>query len=386
MTEGNKNDPGLPGLSRRSFLKMAGAIGASAFLLSHGAEVAKAIEASPTKLVWLRGAGCGGCTSSFLNGGNPEVMSALSRIKLDLSYHEGLMCQQGIYVDGAAANNEQSNSLVKLNKVLQGADYLLIVEGAILNGPGGSGKYHMNGGVPLKDMVEQASKGASQVLALGTCASYGGISRALEDEVRDARGLGYTGTSDSKGLLFGQGIHKKLINVPGCPAHPDWALLTIADLLAGIEVETDTYQRPRAFFGNQSVHESCSRRGYFDRAVRSKVFGEETCLFEMGCKGPQAYADCPVRRWNGGTSMCTQSGGPCIACVEPGFPEAFMPFFKKSESRDVFADLNVDTAARIVLGAAALGAGVHAVKRLAIGESDRDEYDIPDIDEKKRVL
>ena len=73
--------------------------------------------------------------------------------------------------------------------------------------------------------------------------------------------------------------------------------------------------------------------------------------------------------------MCTQSGGPCIACVEPEFPNAFMPFFQKTESKDILSGLDVDTGAKVILGAAVIGAGIHAVKRLAIGESGREEQD-----------
>jgi hydrogenase small subunit len=73
--------------------------------------------------------------------------------------------------------------------------------------------------------------------------------------------------------------------------------------------------------------------------------------------------------------MCTQSGGPCIACVEPEFPNAFMPFFQKAESKDILSGLDVDTGAKVILGAAVIGAGIHAVKRLAIGESGQEEHD-----------
>jgi hydrogenase small subunit len=168
------------------------------------------------------------------------------------------------------------------------------------------------------------------------------------------------------------GLNNRVINVPGCPMNPDWLLLTLADVVSGREIELDMYGRPVAFFGS-TVHDSCPRRGSFDRAARDGEFAGGGCLYDLGCKGPLAYADCPTRLWNGAVSMCTRSGGPCIACVEPGFPEAFMPFFGKAESRDILADIDVDTGARIIVGAAVIGAGIHAVKRLAIGESDREE-------------
>ena len=155
--------------------------------------------------------------------------------------------------------------------------------------------------------------------------------------------------------------------------HPDWLLLTLADAVAGAEIETDDYRRPVAFFTPDPVHTSCPRRGYYDVARRDGNFAEGHCLYNLGCKGPVAYADCPTRRWNGGVNMCTQAGGPCIACTEPGFPDAFAPFFTRLEGRSVLSGIDIDTGAKVILGAAVLGAGLHAVKRLAIGESDREE-------------
>jgi F420-nonreducing hydrogenase I len=357
-------------MTRRAFLAAAGAAGAAAFLYANAPQVAAAIESSDLKLVWLRGSGCGGCTASLLNGGNPEVLTALSKIKLELAYHDGLMLQQGVFVDGSPASDSGRNSNIRLKELVDSGGYVLAVEGAIPNGPEGSGRYCMAGAVPFKQIFMDAARNASCIIAVGTCASYGGISRSMK--IADATGVSFTGTSRLDGAMTRYGLNNKVINVPGCPSNPDWMLLALADVLAGREIETDLYGRPKAFFGSR-VHDSCPRRGAFDRAARDDKFSDGNCLYALGCKGPLAYADCPTRRWNGGVSMCTQSGGPCVACVEPEFPDAFMPFFNKVESREIFANVDVDTGAKIIVGAAVIGAGIHAVKRLAIGESGRDD-------------
>jgi hydrogenase small subunit len=366
MGEG-KNDFNL---SRRAFLAAAGAVGAAVFLRANAPMVAAAIADSNKKLVWLRGSGCGGCTASLLNGGNPDVLAALEKIKLEPAYHDELMLQQGVFVDGSPAGDSNHNSNVMLRELMDAGGYVLVVEGAIPDGPEGSGRYCMSGAVPFKQIFIDAARGASCIVAAGTCASYGGISRSLE--VAEAAGVSFSGTSRINGAMARYGLENKVINVPGCPTHPEWLLLVLADVMAGREVELDTYGRPKAFFG-ATVHDSCPRRGAFDRAARDREFSDGNCLYGLGCKGPLAYADCPTRQWNGAVSMCTRAGGPCIACVEPGFPDAFMPFFSKAESKEIMADLNVDAAARIIVGAAAVGAGIHAVKRLAIGESGRDD-------------
>jgi F420-nonreducing hydrogenase I len=355
-----------PLMTRRGFLTAAGAAGATAFLLANAPRVAAAIESSNLKLVWLRGAGCGGCTSSLLNGGSPEVLTALNKIKLDLAYHDELMPQQGVFVEGSPAGDAGHNSNILLKELADAGGYVLVLEGAIPDGPEGTGKYYMSGAVPFKQLFTDVARNASCIVAMGTCASYGGIPRSLKNT--DCIGAAFSGTSGAGGATTRYGIDKKVINVPGCPSNPDWLLLVLADVLSDRDVAVDLYGRPTAFFGSP-VHESCPRRGAFDRAARDTEFSNGGCLYNLGCKGPLAYADCPTRRWNGAVGMCTQSGGPCTACVEPGFPDAFMPFFRKAESKDIFADLDVDTGAKVIVGAAVIGAGIHAVKRLAIGES-----------------
>ena len=359
-----------PRMTRRAFLAAAGAAGATAFLMANAPQVAAAIESSNTKLLWLRGAGCGGCTTSLLNGGNPEVLTALGKMKLELAYHDEFMMQQGVFVDGSPANDAGYNSNVLLSSLINAGDYILVVEGAIPDGPEGSGRYNMTGAVPFKNIFIDAVRNAKGIVAMGTCASYGGISRSLK--ITDSVGVSFSGISTLDGAMSRYGLVNKVINVPGCPSNPDWLLLTLADVLSGADIDVDTYGRPKAFFSS-SVHDSCPRRGAYDKAIRDNSFSDGNCLYDLGCKGPLAFADCPTRRWNGGVSMCTQSGGPCIACVEPEFPDAFMPFFQRSESKSIISDLNVDTIAKIIVGASVIGAGIHAVKRLAIGETGRDD-------------
>ncbi len=369
--ERQKDGSGLPAFGRRTFLTMAAAAGAAVFLAAHAPGVAAAIAGSDKKILWLRGAGCGGCTASFLNGGNPDILAAMEGIRIELSYHDGLMGQQGILIDGEKANTDSFNAIKRIENIINAGGYLLVVEGAIPNGPEGSGKYGTVGDSTIKEIFAAAAGNADAILAVGTCAAFGGIS-AASGSTADARGVAYTGSSRFKGIMGELGMKKDVINVPGCPPHPDWLLLTIADLVTGASVETDDYRRPVAFF-REAVHTTCPRRGYYDDARRDGSFAEGHCMYNLGCKGPVAYADCPVRRWNSGVSMCTQTGGLCIACVEPGFPDAFSPFFSRIEDRNILSGINIDTGAKIILGGAVLGAGIHAVKRIAIGDSDREE-------------
>ena len=193
----------------------------------------------------------------------------------------------------------------------------------------------------------------------------------------DARGVAYTGASRFQGILSEMNMRKTVINVSGCPCHPDWFMLALADALQGVDVQVDDYRRPTAFFQQGSVHDSCPRRGAFDEGRRDSGPAGDGCLYNLGCKGQITLADCSVRRWNGGVSTCTRAGGLCIACVEPEFPDAFVPFGEKIEDRSLIAGIDVSLGAEIVIGAAALGVGVHAIKRLAIRDGDREDENQP---------
>ncbi len=362
----------MPGMGRRAFLTLAAAAGAGAFLTLNSPAVAAAIAGSNKKLLWLRGAGCGGCTVSFLSGGYPDVLAAMDNVGAVISYHEGLMAQQGITIDGVSKTQSAYNAIKKLDQMIDSGDYVLVVEGAIPNGPEGTGRYCTTGGRPLKEIFSEAAEKAETIIAIGTCAAFGGIS-AADRSITDARGIAYTGASRFNGILSELNMRKKVINVPGCPAHPDWFILALADVLRGLEVEVDDYRRPAAMFQKKAVHETCTRRGDYDEGRRDAQFGGEGCLYNLGCKGTVAYADCPVRRWNSGVSMCTQAGGPCVACVEAEFPGGFMPFFNRVEERSLIAGIDVDLGAKVILGGAIIGTGIHAIKRLAVGENENDD-------------
>jgi hydrogenase small subunit len=150
------------------------------------------------------------------------------------------------------------------------------------------------------------------VINAGTCSSYGGIPGAKPNP---------TGIKPVAEILKEDGISTPVVNVPGCPPHPDWFVGTVATILiGGLEaLDVDSLGRPKAFYG-KLLHDNCQYRGSFDKGVFAKDFSEEGCLYQLGCKGPVTNADCSHRKWNNGTNWCIGSGSPCIGCVEPEFP------------------------------------------------------------------
>jgi len=361
-------------LDRRTFMKAVGALGATAFLGTYKTEIVSALEFAETKIIWLHGAECTGCSESILNGGNPDIVQAISKLNVNLAYHETLLAQQGLFVDGEPVNTSELNSELLVDELIEEGNYILVVEGAIANGPDGSGRYCVIGNRTFKELFEKAATRANAILAVGTCATYGGITCAdsAVADVTDYRGVAFTKEDSSKGMLTELGIHKPVINIPGCPAHPDWILLTVGAVILGkikipddLETVLDQYGRPIVFFPtNHTVHENCPRRGYYDRGEFDEQIGGEKCLWKLGCKAPYSHADCAIRRWNGSVNMCTQAGSPCIACVEPGFPDSSRPFYVEAEDKGVLLGANIDTLSKAAVGAATVVAGVHAVRRM----------------------
>lgn len=359
-------------MDRRTFMKAVSAMGAAAFMGTYKADIVKALELAETKLVWLHGSECTGCSESVLNAGNPDIVQALQKLNVNLVFHETICAQQGIWNDGELVNNAELNSEILLEETYKEGNYFLVVEGSIPNGPDGSGRYLVIGNKTFKETLGEAAKNAIAVIAVGACACWGGITSADSDVAKDTdyRGVAFAKTDKDGGMLQELGIDKPVINIPGCPAHPDWVLLTLGAVILGkIKLEdipsvVDEYGRPMVFFPpDHTVHENCPRRGYYDRGEFDEQVGGEKCLWKLGCKAPYAHADCGIRRWNGSVSMCTQAGGPCINCVDPGFPDTSRPLFVEREDVGI-AGANIDTVAKVAVGAAAVAAGVHAVRRM----------------------
>lgn len=278
-------------------------------------------------VIWIQCATCTGCSVSVLNSVSPTIKNVLvdeviPGKHVNLRFHPTVMAGAGDIVI------EEMKETFRKKK----GDYILVVEGAIPTAGNASdyGSIGRDNGkeVSMLDRVESMGRDALAVIALGTCASFGGIAAGKPNP---------TGCIGVEELFRRHNISTPLINIPGCPPHPDWFVGTLAKvLLLGLPKpeELDEHKRPKAFYG-QLIHENCPRRAYFEEGKFAKAFGELGCLNELGCKGPVTYADCPLRLWNGGVNWCIGSGSPCIGCVEPGFPDLLAPFYKKLTEVDL---------------------------------------------------
>jgi NiFe hydrogenase small subunit HydA len=286
-------------------------------------------------LLWLQSGCCGGSTISFLNADQPDILDGLGLARIRIVMHPSLTPESG-----AAAINV-------LEKCRDGAVKLdiLAVEGAIHLGPHGTGRYFLFNGRPFKDWVSELAGAARYVVAVGTCASFGGIPAAGSNPL-EAVGLQFL-RGESGGLLgrtFASGSGLPVVNVAGCPAHPDWILETLMFIAAGnLKPEgLDRYNRPRLFY-SKLAHHACPRNEYYEFKASAVAYSQQGCLFEnLGCKATRCESDCNERLWLGRVGSCTRGGFPCVSCTSPEFPDGFTPYFSTEKIGDIPTTLPLD--------------------------------------------
>jgi hydrogenase small subunit len=175
--------------------------------------------------------------------------------------------------------------------------------------------------VPVKEQFLSLAPKAALVLAVGTCSSFGGIPAGAPNP-------GAYRSAES--VMAEHGIRTPLVNVPGCPPHPDWVTKTLLDyVMAGRDASAlalDPLKRPLGIYG-QVIHENCPRRAYFDEGKFAEKPGDPECLHKVGCKGPITYADCPLREWNNSINWCIKAGAPCQGCTQPEFIDLTTPIY-----------------------------------------------------------
>jgi hydrogenase small subunit len=327
------------GISRRSFLKFCAAT-ASMMAMSPAMipKIAHALEsARRPSVIWLSFQECTGCTES-LTRAHAATIESLIFDSISLDYHHTLQAAAGHAAEEAREIAMEENY----------GKYLLVVDGSIpMDNPG----YSTIAGISNYDMLMESAKGAAAIIAVGTCATYGGIPHA------DPNPTGAVSVGD---LIK----DKPIINVPGCPPIPVVITGVLTHFLTfGSIPELDHIGRPKVFYG-QSIHDRCYRRPFYDKGLFAETFDDEGakkgwCLYKLGCKGPTTYNACATTKWNDGTSFPIEAGHPCIGCSEPDFWDGG-GFYKALSMPTV----NItETAIYTAAGAAAAGVALGAMNR-----------------------
>jgi len=286
-------------ISRRDFLKYCGV--SAAVLGLSGTDLLRLEQAladpNGPSVLWLQGSSCTGCSMSFLNyldfGNQDTDAGDVLLSTINLAYHPNLMALAG------------EDAVKVAEDYFYAGDYILAVEGGVPSAFGGRAcwAWSYNGeDITFSQAVQDLASQASHILAIGTCAAWGGIPAAGPNPT------GVQGVSAATG--------KTTVNIGGCPPHPDWIIGTITRLLSSGGISVDGYGRPTWAFAS-TVHGNCPRRSRDDDAHN---FPTANCLEELGCRGKATRGDCPARGWNNNQNWCINASAPCYACTEPSFP------------------------------------------------------------------
>ena len=361
----------LANISRRDFLKFCTVMAAGMGLpLEMAPRLAEAIT-NPKRpaVIWLSGQGCTGCTESLLRPSHPSLEHLILEL-ISLDYNETLNVGAGHQAEAAMQKSIRENS----------KKFILVIEGAIPTKDGGV--YCMVGGKPFMDIVRKTADQAAAVIAIGSCASWGGVAAAEPNP---------TGAMGAPQFL----TDKTVVTIPGCPPNGYNFLSTVLHFLTFNKLPAlDAKGRPKFAYGTL-IHENCERRPHFDAGRFATRFGDEGhrqghCLYKLGCKGPMTFANCPSALFcdvgSGGWPVGT--GHPCFGCTEEGVGFS-IPLHTQAELKLITpaasqAPITQERGGSVSIGAAALlggavgvvaGAAAMATKKLAEEDKGKESGD-----------
>jgi len=350
------------GVNRRDFMKWVSATTATLMLPPMFAPlVAEATELmNRVPVIWIELQDCAGNSEALLRSAAPTVDDLLFDV-LSLEFQETLQ---------AAAGHDADKQLEEAVHHFKG-QYLLFVEGAIPMA--NKGQYGTIGasGETFHDHLIRMAKDSAAVVAVGTCATFGGVPAAAPNPT------GAVGVMD---LVKG----KPIVNIPACPANPaNMVGVILHFVLTGQIPELDSLLRPKFAFGYR-IHDNCERRAHFDAGEFVEEWGDEGaknnfCLYKVGCKGPMTFNNCSIVRYNEGTNWPIGVGRGCIGCSEPDFWDKYAyerPMADaKIKAPTGGVEKTVDEFGLGLLTATTVGIGVHAVASAIAGKKSNEETD-----------
>ena len=243
-------------VSRRSFLQLCSAlmvtapVGLALTEKTSVLQVAQAIgKARRPSVVWLHFQDCTGCSETLLRTSRPDVADLILNV-ISLDYHETLMAASGYQAEAALKQAVADNF----------GKFVLVVEGSVPTKE--QGRYMKLAGRPALEVLKDVGSKAAAVVAIGSCASWGGI---------PSSGPNPTGAQGVDTIL----TEKPVVNIPGCPPNPYNLLAVVLEYATMKRLPAlDELNRPKFAF-DRNIHDHCPRRAHFDAGRFVKEFGDE---------------------------------------------------------------------------------------------------------------
>jgi hydrogenase small subunit len=285
---------------------------------------------------WLAGMSCDGCSVAVTGAGSPSVESLM------LGAHPGA---PRLVLHHPVINVESGAKYMRPHEMAVSGEldgpYVIILEGSIadetraaVHGGYWSGQgeepWGPNGEmrtVSTAEWVARMAPGAAAAIAIGTCATWGGVPSA------EGNPTGAMSLMDFLGKDYRSAFGVPVVNIPGCAPVGDNFTETVAAILYFLQgfgplPEFDELGRPAWLFG-ETVHRHCVRGAYYEEGEFAEEFGDPECLVEIGCWGPVVNCNITSRGAINSKGGCMNVGGACIGCTMPGFPDKFTPFYKR---------------------------------------------------------
>jgi hydrogenase small subunit len=330
-------------ISRRDFLRFCSVMtGALALPARYTTQIVKALEQTKRPaLVWLEFQDCAGNSESALRAGHPSFADIVLEL-LSWNYHETVMAPSG----------KSAEKSLHDTMTMERGQYIAVVEGSIPLAD--NGVYCTIGGRSAIDIAKEVCTNAYATIAVGTCATFGGIPAAAG---------GITGA-----VGVGQAIPGlRLINLSACPMNGANLAATLVHYLTFKELPaTDNLGRPLFAHGDR-IHDNCPRRAHYDAGQFVQEWGDEGhrqgwCLYKMGCKGPATDYNCPRIQWNDGTNWPIGVGHGCVGCAQPAFWDTMTPFYRTLPNVGGFGiEATAEEVGLGVIGTVAALTAVHVV-------------------------
>ena len=295
------------------------------------------IDLGPHSVVhafWLAGMSCDGCSIAAVGATQPSVESLLHGVipgvPTVVLHHPVIAVEAG---EGFIKNFR----LAAEGKL--GAPYVIIYEGSIADeslasADGGYwsalGAEEIDGDhqpVATTTWLKRMAPGAAAVIAIGTCATWGGIPAAIGNPTNAM------GVTDFLGEDYRSTLGLPVVNIPGCSPVGDNFTETVAAVLLFLQgigplPEFDELGRPAWLF-DETVHRGCTRAGFYEEGTFAEEYGDKQCLVEIGCWGPVVECNINKRGAINHLGGCMNVGAPCIGCTMPSFPDGFSPFYQR---------------------------------------------------------
>src|SRR5262245_50758908 len=322
---------------------------------------------------WIAGMSCDGCSVAATGATSPSVEELLAGtipgIPKVVLHHPVL---------SVSAGHGFIKPFAEAVEGTLGAPYVVVLEGSVPDdqrfehegyfsglGVGADWPDSMEspraGDQPLRvtDWIKAMAPGAAAMVAIGTCATWGGIPAAAGNIT------GSMGLMDFLGKDYRSALGVPVVNIPGCSPVGDTFTEAVAAVLMFLQgigplPEFDELGRPAWLFG-ETVHRHCPRAGYYEEGVFADDYGDPECLVEVGCWGPVVQCNITERGAINHMGGCMVAGGPCIGCTMPGFPDKFSPFYKAPPGSALSGHIS-----------RTYGAGIRRLRRISMAADNRE--------------